>query len=92
VLVGDFLFARAFELMVETNSMKALEILARASRVIAEGEVLQLMRSHDLNLSQAVYLRSSRPRPPSCSPPPRRPARSRPASTPPRPRPCATTA
>ncbi|MFY8144875.1 MAG: polyprenyl synthetase family protein, partial [Caulobacter sp.] len=54
--VGDFLFARAFELMVETNSMKALEILARASRVIAEGEVLQLMRSHDLNLSQAVYL------------------------------------
>jgi octaprenyl-diphosphate synthase len=56
VLVGDFLFARAFELMVETNSMKALEILARASRVIAEGEVMQLMRSHDLNLSQAVYL------------------------------------
>ena len=56
VLVGDFLFARAFELMVETNSMKALEILARASRVIAEGEVLQLMRSHDLNLSQAIYL------------------------------------
>ncbi|ADG09802.1 polyprenyl synthetase family protein [Caulobacter segnis] len=56
VLVGDFLFARAFELMVETNSMKALEILARASRVIAEGEVMQLMRSHDLNLSQALYL------------------------------------
>lgn len=56
VLVGDFLFARAFELMVETNSMKALEILARASRVIAEGEVLQLMRSHDLNLSQTIYL------------------------------------
>ncbi len=56
VLVGDFLFARAFELMVETNSMKALEILAKASRVIAEGEVLQLTRSHDLNLSQAIYL------------------------------------
>lgn len=56
VLVGDFLFARAFELMVETDSMKALEILARASRVIAEGEVLQLTRSHDLNLSQALYL------------------------------------
>jgi octaprenyl-diphosphate synthase len=56
VLVGDFLFARAFELMVETNSMKALEILAKASRVIAEGEVLQLTRSHDLNLSQALYL------------------------------------
>jgi len=56
VLVGDFLFARAFELMVETNSMRALEILAKASRVIAEGEVLQLTRSHDLNLSQALYL------------------------------------
>ncbi len=56
VLVGDFLFARAFELMVETGAMKALEILARASRVIAEGEVLQLTRAHDLNLSQATYL------------------------------------
>src|SRR5436853_6683711 len=56
VLVGDFLFARAFELMVEAGAMKALEILARASRVIAEGEVLQLTRSHDLNLSQAMYL------------------------------------
>ena len=56
VLVGDFLFARAFELMVETRSLKALEILARASRVIAEGEVLQLTRSHDMGLSQALYL------------------------------------
>jgi octaprenyl-diphosphate synthase len=56
VLVGDFLFARAFELMVGANSMPALEILARASRVIAEGEVLQLTRAHDLDLSQDVYL------------------------------------
>jgi len=56
VLVGDFLFARAFELMVETGSLKALEILARASRVIAEGEVLQLTRAHDLGLTQDVYL------------------------------------
>ncbi len=56
VLVGDFLFARAFELMVEAGSMQALEILARASRVIAEGEVLQLTRAHDLNLSQELYL------------------------------------
>jgi octaprenyl-diphosphate synthase len=56
VLVGDFLFARAFELMVETGSLQALEILARASRVIAEGEVLQLTRAHDLKLSQATYL------------------------------------
>jgi octaprenyl-diphosphate synthase len=56
VLVGDFLFARSFELMVETGSMAALEILARASRVIAEGEVLQLTRAHDLDLDQATYL------------------------------------
>jgi octaprenyl-diphosphate synthase len=56
VLVGDFLFARAFELMVETQSLAALDILSRASRVIAEGEVLQLTRAHDLNLSQDVYL------------------------------------
>jgi octaprenyl-diphosphate synthase len=56
VLVGDFLFARAFELMVETGSMRALSILARASSVIAEGEVLQLTRAHDLNLDQHIYL------------------------------------
>jgi octaprenyl-diphosphate synthase len=56
VLVGDFLFARAFELMVETRSLRALQILAKASSVIAEGEVLQLTRSHDLNLDQALYI------------------------------------
>ncbi len=56
VLVGDFLFARAFELMVETGSMRALRILAGASRVIAEGEVLQLTRAHDLRLAQETYL------------------------------------
>lgn len=56
VLVGDFLFARAFELMVGAGSMPALEILARASRVIAEGEVLQLTRAHDMDLSQELYL------------------------------------
>ncbi len=56
VLVGDFLFARAFELMVGANSMPALEILARASRVIAEGEVLQLTRSHDMELTEELYI------------------------------------
>ena len=56
VLVGDFLFARAFELMVETDSMRALAILAKASSVIAEGEVLQLTRAHDLNLDRETYL------------------------------------
>ncbi len=57
VLVGDFLFARAFELMVETGAMRALGILAQASSVIAQGEVLQLTRAHDLNLDQETYLR-----------------------------------
>ncbi len=56
VLVGDFLFARAFELMVETGSLRALQILAKASSVIAEGEVLQLTRSHDLGLDQDTYI------------------------------------
>jgi octaprenyl-diphosphate synthase len=56
VLVGDFLFARAFELMVETGSLSALGILARASRVIAEGEVMQLTGSHDLYLTETVYM------------------------------------
>jgi octaprenyl-diphosphate synthase len=56
LLVGDFLFARAFELMVETGSLRALHILAKASSVIAEGEVLQLTRAHDLNLDQHTYL------------------------------------
>ena len=56
VLVGDFLFARAFELMVETGALQALNILARASRIIAEGEVLQLTRAHDLDLDQPTYL------------------------------------
>jgi octaprenyl-diphosphate synthase len=57
VLVGDFLFAGAFELMVEAGSLQALQVLARASRVIAEGEVLQLTASHDLNLPKETYLR-----------------------------------
>jgi len=56
VLVGDFLFARAFELMVETGRMRALGILAKAAGVISEGEVLQLTRAHDLNLDRDVYL------------------------------------
>lgn len=56
VLVGDYLFARAFELMVETGSLRALGILAKASGVIAEGEVMQLTRSHDLKLEPDVYI------------------------------------
>ena len=56
VLVGDFLFARAFELMVETGSLRALDILSKASAIITQGEVLQLMKAFDLDLSQADYI------------------------------------
>jgi octaprenyl-diphosphate synthase len=56
VLVGDFLFSRAFELMVEDGSLRILEILSRASAVIAEGEVLQLVTSNDVQTTEASYL------------------------------------
>jgi len=56
VLVGDFLYARAFGLMVEAGSIPVLGVLARSSRVLSEGEVLQLTRAHDLNLDQDTYL------------------------------------
>ena len=56
VLVGDFLFSRAFELMVEDGSLDVLSILSRASSVIAEGEVLQLMTANDTETSEADYL------------------------------------
>ncbi|MBI1238947.1 MAG: polyprenyl synthetase family protein [Alphaproteobacteria bacterium] len=56
VLVGDFLFSRAFQLMVETNSVEVLGILASASAVIAEGEVMQLAASNNLQTTQAIYL------------------------------------
>lgn len=56
VLVGDFLFSRAFELMVEDGSLSVLAILSRASSVIAEGEVLQLTTANDTGTSEASYL------------------------------------
>jgi octaprenyl-diphosphate synthase len=57
VLVGDFLFSRAFQLMVEDGSLAVLDILSRASAVIAEGEVLQLVTSNDIDTTEADYLR-----------------------------------
>jgi len=57
VLVGDFLFSRAFQLMVEDGSLKVLDILSHASAVIAEGEVLQLVTSNDTDTSENDYLR-----------------------------------
>lgn len=57
VLVGDFLYSRAFQMMVSTNRMRVMEILAEATNVIAEGEVLQLMNMHDPDISVDDYLR-----------------------------------
>jgi octaprenyl-diphosphate synthase len=56
VLVGDYLFSRSFQLMVETGSLRVLDILANASATIAEGEVLQLTAAQDLRTTEAVYL------------------------------------
>ena len=56
VLVGDFLFSRAFQLMVEDGSLKILKILSDASAVIAEGEVQQLMTANDTSTDEATYL------------------------------------
>lgn len=57
VLVGDYLFARSFQLMVETGSMRVLDILANASATIAEGEVLQLTAASDLATTEGIYLK-----------------------------------
>jgi octaprenyl-diphosphate synthase len=57
VLVGDFLYSRAFQMMVSAGQMRIMEILADATNVIAEGEVLQLMNMHDPGLDEAAYLR-----------------------------------
>ena len=56
VLVGDFLFSRAFELMVEDGSLRVLKILSRASAVIAEGEVDQLVAQRKIETSEERYL------------------------------------
>ena len=57
VLVGDFVYSRAFQMMVAVNRMRVLEILADATNVIAEGEVLQLMNMHDPDIAVEDYLR-----------------------------------
>lgn len=56
VLVGDFLYSRAFQMMVEAKNMKIMQVLADATNVIAEGEVLQLMNMHNAALDEAGYL------------------------------------
>ncbi|WBY04034.1 polyprenyl synthetase family protein [Ramlibacter tataouinensis] len=57
VLVGDFLYSRAFQMMLDAQDMRVMAILADATNVIAEGEVLQLMNMHDASLDEAGYLR-----------------------------------
>ena len=57
VLVGDFLYSRAFQMMVDGGDMRVMQILADATNVIAEGEVQQLMNMHDAALTEEGYLR-----------------------------------
>ncbi len=56
VLVGDFLYSRAFEMMVEVQNMRVMELMAHATNTIAEGEVMQLMNCHDPDTTEARYL------------------------------------
>ena len=56
VLVGDFLYSRAFQMMVDAQNMRVMEVLADATNVIAEGEVMQLMNMHNAALDEAGYI------------------------------------
>jgi octaprenyl-diphosphate synthase len=56
VLVGDFVYSRAFQMMVSVQNMRVMEILAEATNIIAEGEVLQLLNIHDANITDEAYL------------------------------------
>lgn len=56
VLVGDFLYSRAFQMMVEVDEMRVMRVLSDATNVIAEGEVLQLMNCHDADVDEQRYL------------------------------------
>ena len=57
VLVGDFLYSRAFQMMVEVGEMRVMQTLADATNTIAEGEVLQLLNCHDADVDSANYMR-----------------------------------
>lgn len=57
VLVGDFLYSRAFQMMVDVDNMRVMQVLSEATNVIAEGEVMQLMNMHDASLDETAYLR-----------------------------------
>ena len=57
VLVGDFLYSRAFQMMVNVNNMRVMQILSDATNTIAEGEVMQLLHCHDPDITEAQYKR-----------------------------------
>jgi octaprenyl-diphosphate synthase len=57
ILVGDFLLGKAFQLMVETNSIECLNILSKAAAIIAEGEVLQLVETNNINIKETNYIK-----------------------------------
>ncbi|MFL2844202.1 MAG: polyprenyl synthetase family protein [Alphaproteobacteria bacterium] len=57
ILVGDFLLGKAFQLMVETNSIECLSILSKAAAIIAEGEVLQLVETNNINIKETNYIK-----------------------------------
>ncbi|WP_455232430.1 polyprenyl synthetase family protein [Geopseudomonas aromaticivorans] len=56
VLVGDFLYARSFEMMVELGSLPVMQVISQATRVIAEGEVLQLSKVRDASTTEEIYM------------------------------------
>lgn len=56
VLVGDFLYSRAFQMMVDVNNIRVMQVLSDATNIIAEGEVLQLMNCHDADVDEARYM------------------------------------
>jgi octaprenyl-diphosphate synthase len=57
VLVGDFIYSRAFQMMVNIQNMRVMEVLAEATNIIAEGEVLQLLNIHDADVTDEAYLK-----------------------------------
>ncbi len=57
VLVGDFLYSRAFQMMVKLQNMRVMEVLSQATNTIAEGEVLQLLNVHNADISEQAYLK-----------------------------------
>src|SRR6202012_3069179 len=56
VLVGDFLYSRSFQMMVNVGKMRVMEILSEATNIISEGEVLQLLNMHDADVDEARYM------------------------------------